>query len=117
MTKRVFLAASWLILHAALLLVFRDLLDDSAGLLGENNLPFTAILALVAAAGMIGALVLYREQPILTTLPAWLKALRRHALAHIGVLAAGTVLLLVIWLTPFEFFTTPLQRELLRAYA
>src|SRR6476646_10783548 len=113
MTKRILRAASWVILHVALLLIFRDQLDASASLFAENNLPFTVILAFLVAAGLIGGIVLCRADPILRDLPDWLKTLRSYALVYAAVLAAGTALLLAIWLTPVKFYATALQREIL----
>src|SRR2546430_1192574 len=83
-----------LLLHATLLLIFRDQLDASVSLFTENNLPFTVIIAVLAAAGLIGGMLLYRTAPVLPDVPGILKTLRRHALFYATVLVAGTALLL-----------------------
>src|SRR5258708_734047 len=100
-TKRIS-TVLWVFVHIALLALLLDQRDDMPGL-----------LVLIAAVGVIGAIILWRTDDV----PRWLQSVRANRLIFAAVLIAGTVLLLLTWLTPIEVLLTLLQKELLRAYA
>ncbi len=106
--------AIWLLSHAVILRILLDNQDLEPAVLGRYNLFYALGMALVAAAGLLGAvwiLVSARIRP-----PRWLESLRASRLFMAAVLAGGALLMLAIWLTPFRIFVTPLQKELLRGY-
>src|SRR5258708_7981435 len=92
----------WAFIHVALLAILLDRRDDMPGL-----------LALIAAVGVIGVVVLWR----IVDVPRWLQSLRMNRLFIAAVLIVGTGLLLVTWLVPVEVILTAFQKEMLRAYA
>jgi Dolichyl-phosphate-mannose-protein mannosyltransferase len=107
--------AVWLLFHVVVIRILLDNQDEAPAVVGRYNLFYALALALLAAVGLAGVVVLLRANPIRP--PRWLGIVRRSMWFPSAVLAGAALLLLVVWLTPFQIFVTSLQKELLRGYA
>lgn len=116
MLKRLNLyVVGWLLLHLIILRVLIDHEDEFPVIAGRYSLSYAGGLALIAAAGLIGAVVLARTRRI--QLPRLLVRLRDQWWFLPAVFSASAALMLAVWMTPFQIFVTPVQKELLRGYA
>ncbi len=104
----------WVLFHLAILWILADNKDLRPAVFGRYNLFYALALAGIGVALVAGVFVMLRRDAI--NLPRWLEALRRRTWFSVAVLMGSMALALAAWLTPFQIFVTPLQRELLRAY-
>ncbi len=105
---------AWVLFHAAFLVILLDREDDFPVVLNRYSVSYAALLALITAVGLVGAVVLWRFRAIQP--PQWLVALRASRIVTFAVVVIGILILLAIWMTPFQMFVTPVQKQLLRSY-
>jgi hypothetical protein len=104
----------WFGLHIALFIILLNH-QDNTPVFGTFSAGYAAYLGLVVLVGVAGgAFILTRS---LIRIPQTVIALRANNFVRAVALTLGTLVLLWIWLTPFNnIFLTSVQRETIRAW-
>jgi hypothetical protein len=105
---------SWVLFHITFLVILLDREDVNPVVLNRYSVSYAALLALIAAVGLIGVVILWRFRQMQPS--HWLITLRTSRLVTLAIIALGIWIMFAIWMTPFQMFVTPVQKQLLRSY-